>query len=373
MRLPVVLAALAALVLAPSAAASGGSSIADAPALAYGQVSAGGGLEQEFWRVALYSGDKITFLANLEGEPFREYGFTLYGPAVTDYNLRSAGSSDEAALSGGKNEFFLKAPFSGTGTLDVCQGLVENTQPCGQLAVDIITPLLKQAEPYSFTATVTHATSLQITAPTLARPGAIVTVRASVNSPAGTPQGSCLIQGRVAPVAGAPGACGSATGAGRRSRSRSSPMTAGRQPTATARSDWQHEPGAHAHSPGRDRGAGRLRLRAGRHDHGHKLPAAVHPTCWLSCPSTVGDVPDRAVHADDGLPPRGLAVHGTFGEHHNEPHRVRRWWRGATPRHQLDGAGRYHESDRRAHGASAPARGHHRLPRPWRPLMDGVC
>jgi hypothetical protein len=189
------------LAVASVAHANGGESIASAPTLAYGQLMAGGGLEQEFWRMQLYSGDKITFLANLEGPPFLvEYGFTLYNSSVTDYNLRDASASDEAAPSGGKNQFFLKSPFSGVGTLDICQGLVETSQPCGQLAVDIITPLRKQAEPYSYTATVTHATGLTIAAPTIARSGASVTVRASVTSPAGTPQGTCLIQKHLAPV-----------------------------------------------------------------------------------------------------------------------------------------------------------------------------
>ncbi|HTD09925.1 MAG TPA: hypothetical protein VK680_13635 [Solirubrobacteraceae bacterium] len=194
-----------ALLLASTAAASGGSSVAGAPTLAWGQLTAGGGLEQEFWHLQLYSGDRITFLAELGSNPqygTREYGFTLYSPSVTDYNLRDAGAANEAALSAGKNEFTLTSPFSGVGTLDVCEGLVESSQPCGELAVDIITPLVKQADPYSFTATVTHATSLLVSAPTLARRGSTVAVRASVQSPAGTPQGRCLIQGRLASLVG---------------------------------------------------------------------------------------------------------------------------------------------------------------------------
>jgi hypothetical protein len=98
------------------------------------------------------------------------------------------------------DEFFLKSSFSGIGTLDICEGLVESSRPCGQLAVDIITPLVKQADPYSFTATVRHATSLIISAPTIARSGASVTIRANLSSPAGTPQGNCLMQNHLVPV-----------------------------------------------------------------------------------------------------------------------------------------------------------------------------
>lgn len=198
-------ATAAVALIAATALASGGGSVAAAPMLAYGQVVAGGGLEQEFWRLPLYSGDRITFLAELGSNPeygTREYGFTLYSPSVTDYNLRDAGASNEAALSAGKNEFTLTSPFSGVGTLDVCEGLVESSQPCGELAVGIITPLVKQADPYSFTATITHTTSLLISVPTLARRGSIAIVRASVQSPAGAPQGSCLIQGRLVTLTG---------------------------------------------------------------------------------------------------------------------------------------------------------------------------
>ncbi len=178
-----------------STQASGGTSIADAPTLAYGQVTAGGGLEQEFWRLQLSSGDKVTFTADLGENPEygpREWGFVLYAPSVTDYTIRDANAADQAASRPGKNEFSLKSPFSGQGTLDICEGGEPFLRPCGMEEV-----LAPHADPYSFTATVTHATSLQITAPTLARRGSSITVRASVESPAGTPQGSCLIKGRL--------------------------------------------------------------------------------------------------------------------------------------------------------------------------------
>jgi hypothetical protein len=93
----------------------------------------------------------------------------------------------------------LTSPFTGLGTLDVCQGQIGATQSCGLLREQ--ESIVPQAEPYSFTATVTHATSLQVSAPALARRGSSVTVRASVSSPAGTPAGSCLIQKQIAPVA----------------------------------------------------------------------------------------------------------------------------------------------------------------------------
>lgn len=200
-RSAVAISALA-LLMASTAVASGGSSIATAPTLEPGQLIAGGGLQQEFWRVQLASGDRITFLAELSGPVFRNYAFTLYPPAVTDFNLRSAASANELIATHGKNELFLTAPFSGLGTLDICEGAILPEKPCGVAAADIIQNLEAQADPYSFTATIAHATTLAVSAPTLARRGARVTVRATVSSPAGVPQGSCVIAGRAVPVTG---------------------------------------------------------------------------------------------------------------------------------------------------------------------------
>jgi hypothetical protein len=182
------------------ARASGGESIASAPTVVYGQVMAGGGMRQEFWRMHLYGGDRVTFIADLGVEPqilggSQEYGFTLYDPSVTDYNIRNVSPATEAAPIGGKNEFTIQSPFSGLGTLDVCQGNILADDPCGSWW-----DLDPQADPYSFTATVRHATSLTVSAPTIARSGASVTIRASASSPAGTPQGTCLIQKRLAPL-----------------------------------------------------------------------------------------------------------------------------------------------------------------------------
>ena len=200
-----VAAALVALLTYPAASlASGGNSVADAPMLAYGQVTGGGGLEQEFWHMQVFSGDVIRFTADLGGAGTtvaNQYGFTLYSPEVTDYNLRGAPAATLTAPSIGKNEFTLRSPFSGIGTLDVCEGNI-NTDPCGELAVDIITPLEHHAEPYTFTATVTHATVLSISAPRLAHRRSVITIRAAVESPAGTPEGTCVIQGAIVPLVG---------------------------------------------------------------------------------------------------------------------------------------------------------------------------
>lgn len=175
-------AALAvALALPVAAQASGGASIAEAPSLTYGQLEGGGGLAQEFWRLPLYTGDQVTFTVDVAEREYRD--FELYAPATTDYSLSNAQSVSRKVLEGGKREFKLTSPFTGLGVLEVLPGSHY------------------EADPYTFTATVSHATTLAVTAPRLARKGSTVTVHATVQSPAGVPEGNCLIDGTSTPLA----------------------------------------------------------------------------------------------------------------------------------------------------------------------------
>jgi hypothetical protein len=203
-RLPTIVsgavAALgAALLLAPPATASGGASVATAPELPLGQVVAGGGQKADFWRVKLFGGDRITFKASFPGTEFdaaQYYEFSLYTPAVEDFSYRNANSvaNNPEGDVYGLTEFTLSSPFTGLGTLVVCEGDYRE-QGCS----DQIYPA-NPMDPYTFTATITHATSLTISAPTIARSGSTVTVRVTASSPAGVPQGNCLIQHQLEPA-----------------------------------------------------------------------------------------------------------------------------------------------------------------------------
>ena len=75
------------------------------------------------------------------------------GGFATDYNIRNLSAATEAAPIGGKNEFTIQSPFSGLGTLDVCQGNLLADDPCGSWW-----DLDPKADPYSFTATTSITT-----------------------------------------------------------------------------------------------------------------------------------------------------------------------------------------------------------------------
>jgi hypothetical protein len=185
MRRAVALAAATSALLALPAVslASGGSSIATAPMLNYGSVEAGGGVTNEFWRLPVTQGDHLTFDIDGGTDTNQLFDFIPLDPSVTDYTAREHDGDYLEPIRDGKTQRTWTAPFTGTGTLWV---------------MSAIQPL--PVYPYTFTATVTHATTLVISAPTLARRGTAITVRGSVRSPAGTPEGSCLIAGRAAPV-----------------------------------------------------------------------------------------------------------------------------------------------------------------------------
>src|SRR5207237_2811414 len=90
----------AALTLASSAPANGGSSIANAPELPTGTAVSGGG--SEFWKVTLAGGDRLTIdYQPVNGGCVHLY---VYSPGVTDSTLDSTNSvtSDGSCV---KHEF----------------------------------------------------------------------------------------------------------------------------------------------------------------------------------------------------------------------------------------------------------------------------
>ncbi len=187
---------VAALLLASAAAASGGTSIASAPPLPLGgALETGGGKRGEFWRMQLYGGDRVTIDMELSGGEYPADLF-LIAPSINDFTLQGSTPTLDLKARIGKSQNIMQAPSTGLWTLDICQ------QTVGSVCTNDGEYFGSAAEPYSFTATVTHATSLRVSAPTLARRASSVTVRATVQSSTGTPQGNCLIQGAVVALAG---------------------------------------------------------------------------------------------------------------------------------------------------------------------------
>jgi hypothetical protein len=186
------LACLALLLVTPAlSVASGGETIGDAPPLNLGTVETGGAHFIDFWRVQLYQGDVITFDADLSNYDAGTI-FDLFAPSVNEYTLsHTQAAAATGRLPAEKQQFTLTSPFTGMGTLSVCQTESPDCTVGGF-----------KENPYTFTASVTHAVSLAVSAPILARPRSRVTVSAVVQSPAGSPQGACLIQGIEAPLTG---------------------------------------------------------------------------------------------------------------------------------------------------------------------------
>ena len=94
--------------------------ITGAPRLTIGNFEAGGGNHVDFWLMRLAGGDQVQFDATV---PTAYYDFDLYAPGTTDRKLEvtsplDISAGDDAA---GQNYFTLRAPYTGTFILAVCQ------------------------------------------------------------------------------------------------------------------------------------------------------------------------------------------------------------------------------------------------------------
>jgi hypothetical protein len=181
-----MVSACLAMCLPSGALAEGGKSISEAPPLTLGSTEGAGGPEVIFWRVTLFAGDVLTVDTELPLDSSQTY-FNLFSPAVTDYTFEKEVSvAHSEALEFGKHEFTMTSPFTGAGLFVVC-GYDHETCRFGGVPV----------KPLTFVANVTHSTHLTLTAPPIARVHSAIMVRVRVQSPAGVPVGSCLIQGKL--------------------------------------------------------------------------------------------------------------------------------------------------------------------------------
>lgn len=181
-----------------SVARAGGRSIAGAPQLVYGQLEAGGGTPDEFWRIATYGGDQLTLRIDWGVDTLGM--IEIYPPSVDDYTLTEAKPvgfwQNDGNEGGGKRQYVFTIPFTGNGTLAICE---RNGGSCDENPSSSFDQSL--SDPFSFTVTDAHATGLSVSAPRLARRRSTVTVTGHVQSPAGVPQGSCLFpHDRVVPL-----------------------------------------------------------------------------------------------------------------------------------------------------------------------------
>jgi hypothetical protein len=161
----------------------GGADIASAPILPIGQQITGGRqsqqgeTSQDYWRVMLKAGDRLTIdYSGFDGD--HSVNLCLLAPSVTDYTLNSANClANDSVGVGGKDEFSYLTPLAGAFILDVGDGDFDNTE-------DLV---------YELTARVSHALAVSLSlatkalvaagrTSTLTRSG---TVTLLVSSPAG--------------------------------------------------------------------------------------------------------------------------------------------------------------------------------------------
>jgi hypothetical protein len=173
---------------ANQADAAGGTSIANAPTVAFGGIEAGGGGYQDFFRLPVFAGDNVIFRFDVSSAP-NNNGFesapriSLYAPSVDDYTVRStrpvATVGSEEGIEFGKSQYSATMSFTGLGTLDI--------QAHEDAALN----------PYTFVAYDVHAVTMDAAGPRIARWHSTARVTVHLGSPAGQPQGQCLIAGRL--------------------------------------------------------------------------------------------------------------------------------------------------------------------------------
>jgi Bacterial Ig-like domain (group 3) len=95
--------------------------IARARSLSLGTFQSGGANADDFWSVHLNGGDVIAF--QVAGSVSAAFNFQLYRPGTTDANFPSGKPLSARSTNGnGTGTFDLKAPYTGTFVLAVCEG-----------------------------------------------------------------------------------------------------------------------------------------------------------------------------------------------------------------------------------------------------------
>jgi hypothetical protein len=195
----VPLAALAALALsAPASAAEGGTSIANAPLLQWGEPedgigahdipgggSSGTDFGHAFWRVRVFAGDRIAGSGSEGTNGLCLDSMWLYDPSVTDATLQSSTPTFKTAVvhSGGTCNSrtyrwsWSNVPWTGLATLWANFGYLQT---------------------FTFVARVSHRTRTRLRPVPRTVPSAAtgVLIRASVSSAAGRPSGLCAFDRR---------------------------------------------------------------------------------------------------------------------------------------------------------------------------------
>ena len=209
--------------IAVPAGATGASTIATASELPLGSLVVGGGQPIDFYRLELSAGDQIDIVYDMLNQPNCGYLY-LFDPTVTDFNLAEAKAVSGVNVGPGQQSVMLTSSFNGLGTFAVAIDGPNNYQlrsypplqtPVGQCTV---------VTPFSLTATIKHLTQVSFgSLPShFSSPRRRLRLQAYVQSPAGTPIGTCLFERlegslpvRVAQTSPRNGVCTASIRAGR--------------------------------------------------------------------------------------------------------------------------------------------------------------
>jgi hypothetical protein len=192
------LAVALALLATGTALASGGSTIASAAPLALGALTVGGGEPVSYWRLPLSAGDKIDVSYDMLGQQNCGYLYLL-DPTVTDFNIHQAQPVSSSNVGVGAQSVELVSSFTGVGTLaDSIDGSFYSLA-----TVDPNYPAFSSPDggcrvvtPFSMTVAAEHLTQLTIGSfqTHTSGPKRLFRLDARIESPAGLPHGTCLIE-----------------------------------------------------------------------------------------------------------------------------------------------------------------------------------
>jgi hypothetical protein len=191
----IVIACGAWVSIATPAGATGASTIATASELPLGSLVVGGGQPIDLYRVALSAGDQIDINYDMLSQPNCGYLY-LFAPTVSDFNLAEAKAVSSVNVKPGPQSVTLTSSFNGLGTLAVAMGTPSSIQSPNYPPLQTPVSQCTVVTPFSLTATIEHLTQASFGSLPghLSSPRRHLRLLAQVQSPAGTPIGTCMFE-----------------------------------------------------------------------------------------------------------------------------------------------------------------------------------
>lgn len=120
----------------------------------------------------------------------------LFDPTVTDFNLAEAKAVSSVNVKPGPQSVTLTSSFNGRGTLAVAMGTPTSTQSPNYPPLQTPVSECTVVTPFSLTATIEHLTQVSFgrLPGHLNSPRRRLRLQAYVQSPAGTPVGTCMFE-----------------------------------------------------------------------------------------------------------------------------------------------------------------------------------